>query len=230
MIPRIPRLAVHPQGRIGFSLPPRLRRLCKTKMLPIDVVLRRHSRMIRCSMLLQMGSCLNRMVHSLLLGCVIFMGWMFQPTACLWSLMALCILNIGNRMDPCESGWVLVQRRRQHCSQGQWQKGKESEVKKASFVSSNRAFRVGKKTSFNSACPSGECRNKVSSISRPSCVSLVPGRSGLFVNGARLESTLSDDRSSSASGSRVFGASANSCVISAQYKKHDAGGDGVGVE
>ena len=84
--------------------------------------------------LLQMGSYLNRMVHSLLLGCVMCMGWMFQRTACVWSLKAPCFLNIGNRMrvfDPCESGWVLVQRRRQRCSQGQGQKGKESEVKKA---------------------------------------------------------------------------------------------------
>ena len=57
----------------------------------------------------------------------------------------------------------------------------------------------------------------------PSSSQVAPGRSGLFVDGARLESTLRDDRSSS-------GASVNSCVISARYKKHDAGGNGVGVE
>ena len=145
------------------------------------------------------------------------------------SLTALGILIIGNRMrvfDSCERGWVLVQRRRQPCSQGQGQKGKESEDKKASFVFSNRAFPVGKKTSFNSACPSGDCRNKVSSISRPFCVFSAPGSSGLLVKpGARLESTLRDDRSFSASGSMVSGAFANSCVISAWNQKHDAGGD-----
>ena len=32
------------------------------------------------------------------------------------------------------------------------------------------------------------------------------------------------------SGSTISGASANSCIISARYKKHDAGGDGVGVD
>ena len=47
--------------------------------------------------------------------------------------------------------------------------------------------------------------------------------------GARPESTLREDRSSSASGSVGTGAHANSCVISARYKKNDAGGDGVGV-
>ena len=123
------------------------------------VVSRRRSRKKLCSMQLGMGSCLNRTVHSLLLGCVICMGWMSQPTVCLLSLKALCFLTIGNRMrgfDDCEQGWV--QRRRQRCSQGQGKKGKEVEVKKAIFVFSNRPFPVGKEASFNSACPSGDCR------------------------------------------------------------------------
>ena len=100
--------------------------------------------------------------------------------------------------DDREQGWVLVQRRRQRCAQGQGKKGKESEVKKASFVFSNRAFPVGQKASFNSACPTGGCNDKVSSISRPFSVSSAPGRSGLFVTpGAR------DIRSLSAPGSCV---------------------------
>ena len=76
------------------------------------------------------------------------------------------------------------------------EKGKESEVKKASLIFSNRAFPVGKKASFNFACPSKDCRDKVSSISRTFCVSSAPGRSGLLVKpGAR------DIRSLSALGS-----------------------------
>ena len=109
---------------------------------------------------------------------------MSQPTVCLLSLKAPCFLTIGNRMkvfDPCESGWVLVQRRCQRCSQGQGKTGKESEVQKASFVFSNRAFSVGKKASFNFARSSGDCRDKASSISRPFCVSSAPDRSGLLV-------------------------------------------------
>ena len=58
-----------PQDRIIFLPPFRLRRLCKTRMLLNGVVLRRRSRMIRCSMQLLMGRCLNMTVHSFLLGC-----------------------------------------------------------------------------------------------------------------------------------------------------------------
>ena len=85
----------------------------------------------------------------------------------------------------------LVQRRRQRCSQGQGQKGKESEVKKASHVISNRAFPVGKKASFNYVCSSGGCND----ISR---VFSVPGRSGVLSTPA--SSCLDSDRSSSAAG------------------------------
>ena len=130
-IPRSPWLAVHPQGRIVTSLPLRWRRL-----LPNGVVLRRRSRMFLCSMQLQMGSCLNRTVHSSLLGCVICMGWTSQPTACLLSLKAPCFLTIGNRMrgfDACEQGRVFVQRRRQRRSHGQGKEGKECEDKKRKF-------------------------------------------------------------------------------------------------
>ena len=183
-IPRDPRLAVHPWGRIVFPLPPRLRRSCKMMMLPNGVVLRRHSRMIRCSMLLPMGSYLNRTVHSSFLGCVICMGWPSQPTACLLSLKAPSILIIGNRMRVFERGWVLVQRRRQRCSRGQGQKVKESEVK-ASFVFSNRAFPVGKKASFNSVCSSGGCNDN---------------RSQAGILSTPASSCLDSDRSSSAPG------------------------------
>ena len=95
--------------------------------------------------------------------------------------------------DPCESGWVPVQRRRQRSSRRQGQKGKESEVKKASFVFSNRAFPVGKKASFNSVCSSGGCDGKRSSISK---VFSVPGRSGILSTPA--SSCLDSNRSSSA--------------------------------
>ena len=114
------------------------------------------------------------------------------------SLTALGILIIGNRIrvfDPCERGWVLVQRRRQRCSRGQGQIGKESEVKKASFVFSNRAFPVAKKVSFNSVCFSGGCNDKRSSISR---VFSVPGRSGILSTPA--SSCLDSDWSSSPAG------------------------------
>ena len=105
---------------------------------------------------------------------------------------------------------------------GKGKKGRNVKIKFCFF--SNRAFPVGKKASFNSACPSGGCHDKVSSISRPFCVSLASGMSGILVKpGARLGSTLRDDRS------MVIGAYANSCVISARYTKNDAGGDGVGV-
>ena len=135
--PPDPRLAVHPRGQIVFPLPLRLRRLCKTKMLPSGVVLQRHSRMIPCSMLLRMGNRLNKTVHSLLLGCVDLYG-MDVPANCVpLESEGPMFPDHGNRtkvFDPCESGWVLVQRRRQRCSQGQRKKGKESEVQKASFV------------------------------------------------------------------------------------------------
>ena len=85
---------------------------------------------------------------------------------------------------------------------GKGKKGKECEDKKESFVFLNRAFPVGKKASSNSARPSGGCNDKVSSISRPFCVSSAPRRSGILVDpGARLESTLCDIRSFSAPGS-----------------------------
>ena len=64
------------------------------------------------------------------------MDWMSQPTVCLLSLKAPCFLTFGNRMrgfDAREQGWVLVQRRRQRCSQGHGKKVKESEVKKSKF-------------------------------------------------------------------------------------------------
>ena len=53
--PRSPQQAALPKDRIIFLPPLRLRRLCKTRMLPNGVVLRRRSRMIRCSMQLLMG-------------------------------------------------------------------------------------------------------------------------------------------------------------------------------
>ena len=115
-------------------------------------------------MQLQMGSCLNRTVHSSLLGCNDLYG-MAVPANCVPLESEASEYPDHWQQDTCEQGWVLVQRRRQRCSQGQGKKGKESENKKASFVFSNRAFSVGKKASFHSACPSGDCRGKVSSIS-----------------------------------------------------------------
>ena len=71
----------------------------------------------------------------------------------------------------------------------------------------------------------------MSSISSLFCGPSVPGRPGILLNpaGAGQESTLRDVRSSSASGSMGTGAHANYGVISARYKKNDAGADGVGV-
>ena len=144
-----------------------------------------------------MGSFLNRTAHSSSLVCVRCKRRPSQATVCLSSLKAPSFLIIGNRtrgFDACEQGWPSVQRRARR-SPGQGKEGKEREDKKESFSVSNRAFPVGKKASFNSACPTGVCNDKVSSISR---VFSVPGRSGILSNpaGTRLASA----RLSSASG------------------------------